>query len=400
MSGAQGLPGLGSVVVMAFLDYQNEIYLHGLAGNTPALPKTPAALEAAAVAAMTPQAVGYVVGSAGDESTHHANRAGFERHRIVPRMMRGVVERDLSTTVLGTAMPAPVLLAPVGVLEIVHPDAELAVARAAKRTGVPMVLSTASSYTIEQVAEHLDGSPGWYQLYYPRNRELAASFVRRAEAAGYTAIVLTLDTWSLGWRPRDLEQAYLPFLQSKGIANYLTDPVFRGLLAKSPEDDPQMAVLTFLGLFGDPAMSWDDLEFLRAQTTLPIVVKGVLHPDDAARGVDLGADAVLVSNHGGRQVAGSVAAVDALPAVVAAVGEQVPVLLDSGVRTGADVVKALALGADAVLLGRPYVYGLALAGEDGVVEVVRSLLADTEQTLALAGHASPATLTRDVLVEP
>lgn len=384
---------------MALGDFQNEIYLQGMAGTTPALPKSPAGLEAAAVAVMSPQAVGYVVGSAGDESSHRANLAGFDRHRIVPRMMRGVVERDLSTTVLGTAMPAPVMLAPVGVLEIVHPDGELAVARAAKRTGVPMILSTAASHTIEQVAENLDGSPGWFQLYYPRNRDLAASFVRRAEAAGYSAVVLTLDTWSLGWRPRDLETAYLPFLQMKGIANYLTDPVFRSLLARTPEQDPQTAVLTFLGLFGDPAMTWDDLEFLRAQTTLPIVVKGVLHPDDASRGVDLGADAVLVSNHGGRQVAGSIGAVDALPSVVAAVGEQVPVLLDSGIRTGADVVKALALGAQAVLLGRPYVYGLALGGEDGVVEVVRSLLADTEQTLALSGHASPATLTRDVLVD-
>ena len=382
---------------MHFGDFQNEIYFTGLSGTRPALPKTPQALEDAAVEVMTPEAVGYVVGSAGDEATARANRAGFDHWRIVPRMMRGVTERNLATTVLGTAMPAPVLLAPIGVMEIVHPEAERAVARAAKATGLPMILSTAASTTLEDVAADLGDSPRWFQLYYPRNRDLAANLVRRAEASGYGAIVLTLDTWSLGWRPRDLEQAYLPFLKSMGIANYLSDPVFRALLDKTPEEDPQMAVLTFLGLFGNPAMDWSDLEFLRAQTTLPIVLKGICHPDDALHGLDLGADAVLVSNHGGRQVDGAVAAVDALPDVVKAVNGQAPVLLDSGIRTGADVVKALSLGAAAVLLGRPYLYGLALGGEAGVVEVLRSLLADVDLTMALSGHASPAELGPEVL---
>lgn len=380
-------------------DYQNEIYLQGLGGARPALPVGWREREDAAHAAMTPEAVGYVAGAAGAERTAAANLAAFDRWRIVPRMLRGVAERDLSTTLLGVAMPAPVALAPVGVLEIVHPEAERAVARACAATGVPMVLSSAASTTLEDVAADLDATPGLFQLYWPKSRELAGSFVRRAEAAGYRAVVVTLDTTMLGWRPRDLQSAYLPFLQGKGTANYYSDPVFRELLGGvAPEEDPQRAVLTFIHQFSNPALTWADLAFLRTQTSLPIVLKGVLHPDDARLALAAGADGVVVSNHGGRQVDGGVAALDALPAVLEAVGGAVPVLFDSGVRTGADVVKALALGAAAVLLGRPFVHGLALGGEAGVVEVVRGLLADLDLTLALSGHTTPGSLSREDLV--
>jgi lactate 2-monooxygenase len=381
---------------MAFADYQNEVYLNGLAAQTPPYPVGWRDLEAAGLAAMTPQARGYVGGAAGGEDTMRANREAFDHWRLVPRMLRGIpAQRDLATTILGTSMPAPVLLAPVGVLGIVHPDRELAVARAAAALGVPMILSTAATSTMEEVAEV--GGPRWYQLYWPKSRELAASFVQRAEKAGYEAVVFTLDTWQLGWRPRDLDTAYLPFLQGQGIQQYLADPVFRSQLQKSPEDDPGMAVLHWSGQFANPELTWDDIAWLRQQTTLPIVLKGVQHPDDARRAVDVGADAVVCSNHGGRQVDGAVASLDALPDVVEAAGG-LPVLFDSGIRTGADAVKALALGAAAVLLARPYVYGLALGGEEGVRHVLRTFLADLDLQLGLSGHATVGELSPQSLV--
>jgi len=378
-------------------DFQNEIYLQALGGTPPAYPMQAGELERAAHEAMSPRTRGYVAGGAGAERTMAANLAAFDRWRLLPRMLRGVTGRDLSTSVCGTDLPAPVLLAPVGVLGIVHPDAERAVARAAAGLGVPMVLSSASSTSIEEVAESLAGSPGWFQLYWPGDRGVARSFVRRAEEAGYRAVVVTLDTWQLGWRPRDLAAGYLPFLLGDGVANYLSDPAFRAGLERPPEEDLPAALLRWVALFSDPALTWSDLAWLREQTSLPILVKGVLHRDDALAALDAGVDGIVVSNHGGRQVDGAVGALDCLPAVVDAVHDRVPVLLDSGVRTGADVVKAVALGARAVLLGRPYVHGLALGGEDGVRHVLRCLLAETDLTLALTGCRSLAELTPDLL---
>ena len=378
-------------------DFQNEIYLQALGGTPPAYPMQAGELERAAHEAMSPRTRGYVAGGAGAERTMAANLAAFDRWRLLPRMLRGVTGRDLSTSVCGTDLPAPVLLAPVGVLGIVHPDAERAVARAAAGLGVPMVLSSASSTSIEEVAESLAGSPGWFQLYWPGDRGVARSFVRRAEEAGYRAVVVTLDTWQLGWRPRDLAAGYLPFLLGDGVANYLSDPAFRAGLERPPEEDLPAALLRWVALFSDPALTWSDLAWLREQTSLPILVKGVLHRDDALAALDAGVDGIMVSNHGGRQVDGAVGALDCLPAVVDAVHGRVPVLLDSGVRTGADVVKAVALGARAVLLGRPYVHGLALGGEDGVRHVLRCLLAETDLTLALTGCRSLAELTPDLL---
>jgi isopentenyl diphosphate isomerase/L-lactate dehydrogenase-like FMN-dependent dehydrogenase len=322
-----------------------------------------------------------------------ANREAFSRWRIVPRMLRGVTERDLSTTVLGTPMAAPVLTAPIGVLGLVHEEADLAVTRAAAALGLASVLSTASSTTLEDVAAAAPDAPRWFQLYWPRDPELAESLVRRADAAGYRAIVVTVDTWSLGWRPRDLALAHLPFLQRKGIANYLSDPVFQARLGAPPEESEQSMQQTigvWMELFGNPALSWSDLSRLRAWTALPVLVKGICHPDDARAALDHGVDGLVVSNHGGRQVDGSRAALDCLPGVVAAVDGRAPVLLDSGVRCGADVLIALALGAQAVLLGRPWVYGLGLAGQRGVEHALRVILADLDLTLALAGYASPA----------
>ncbi|HWA66848.1 MAG TPA: lactate 2-monooxygenase [Mycobacteriales bacterium] len=367
-------------------------------GTKPELPMSVDALEAAAREILSPEAFGYVAGSAGTESTARANREAFERHRIVPRFLgQDVSVRDLSTTVLGTPMPAPVVLGPVGVQGIVHPDAELAVARAVSDLALPMALSTVSSYGMEDVAAACGDSPRWYQLYWPRDREVGASFLARAKAAGFSALLLTLDTFILAWRPRDLVNGYLPFLSRLGLANYESDPAFLAGLSASPEEDPTASVMRWQSMFGDPANTWADLAWVREHWDGPIALKGVLHPDDARRAVDAGMDGILVSNHGGRQIDGSIAALDALPGVVEAVDGRAEVLFDSGIRTGSDVMKALALGAKAVLLGRPYVYGLAVAGEAGVRHVVRSLLAELELSMALAGCATLADIGPELL---
>jgi isopentenyl diphosphate isomerase/L-lactate dehydrogenase-like FMN-dependent dehydrogenase len=381
-----------------FASFQFEIYAQGaFAGQVPALPITAAELEARARELLSAEAFGYVAGGSGSELTMAANLRAFTRWQIVPRMLRDVSDRDLSTSVLGTALPAPVLLAPVGVQSIVHPDAELAVGRAAAARGLPAILSTASSHTIEQVAEAMGAASRWYQLYWPRDRDLAASFIARAEGAGYEALVVTLDTWLLGWRPRDLANGYLPFLKGEGVANYFSDPVFRDALERLPEEDPAPAIGHWAYQFANPRVTWADLAWLREQTSLPIVLKGVLHADDARRALDAGMDGLIVSNHGGRQVDGSIGALDALPAVRDAVGTQLAVLFDSGIRTGADIFKALALGADAVCLGRPYVWGLALDGQTGVEHVLRCLLAELDLTLALSGYTDISQVDRSAL---
>lgn len=385
-----------AAVTVPFANYQNEIYLHGLSGTFPELPCEPGQLEDLARERFAPEPFGYVAGSAGTESTARANRAAFDRWRIVPRFLRDVSDRDLSVDILGTPFPAPVALAPVGVQGIVHEQAELAVARAAGALGMPMVLSTVSTYTLEDVMAAGDG-PKWFQLYWPREKEVAASLIARAKAAGYRALVVTLDTFILAWRPRDLSRGYLPFLHRMGLANYEADPAFLAGLEKAPDEDPGASVLRWMSMFGDPAKTWDDLVWLREQWDGPILLKGVLHPDDARRAHDAGIEGVIVSNHGGRQIDGEIPSLEALPDVVDAVGDRMTVLFDSGIRTGSDVMKALALGAQAVLVGRPYVYGLGLGGEDGVRHVLRSLLAELDLSMALSGCSSLADVSSDIL---
>jgi lactate 2-monooxygenase len=383
-----------------FASYQYEIYLGGLSSRKPEYSISVAELESRAYKEMTPEAHGYVAGAAGSEDTLAANLAAFKRWRLVPHVLRDVGVRYLSTQVLNTKMPAPVLLAPVGVQGIIHEEAEVAPARAAASLGVPVVLSSASSRTIEEVAEACGDSPHWFQLYWPNDKELTESFLGRAEAAGYEAIVVTVDVPLLAWRPRDLQKAFLPFLTGEGVANYFSDPVFRAALDKPPEEDLQSAVLHWVRVFSDPTNTWERLSFIREHTSLPILVKGLLSADDASRAVDSGMDGIIVSNHGGRQLDGAIATLDALPAIVEAVGESAAVLVDGGIRTGADAVKALALGARAVLLGRLYVWGLAVGGEAGVRQVLRGFLAELDLTLALSGCASLNDVGPDLLARP
>jgi lactate 2-monooxygenase len=375
------------------MERQFAIYMGGMGGAKPTLPIDPDVLQAAAKAVMSAEAYGYVAGGAGAEATMRANRAAFERWQIVPRMLRNVAQRDHRVTLFGANLSVPLLLAPIGVQSIVHPEAEVAVARAAASLNVPFVLSTASSKSLEDVAAASGTTPHWYQLYWGRNPDVTVSMLARAEAAGYTALVVTLDTALLSWRARDLQNAYLPFLLGEGLANYLSDPAFRAALPQPPEANPTEAIRYFISIFSNPTLTWDDLRFLRAHTRLPIILKGILHEDDARTALDNGVDGLIVSNHGGRQVDGAVGALDALPRVVAAVQGAVPVLFDSGIRGGSDMVKALALGARAVLLGRPYIWGLALGGEAGVREVLLNTLADFDLTLALSGHATTTAVT-------
>jgi isopentenyl diphosphate isomerase/L-lactate dehydrogenase-like FMN-dependent dehydrogenase len=376
-----------------------EIYQAGLRGEKPKLPLAAEDLEQKAQEVLPREAYTYVACGAGGEDTVRANRDAFRRWRIVPRFLRDVSQRDLGVSIFGQRFPVPVLLAPIGVQSMLHPEAELAVARAARTVGVPLVLSTVSSAPLEAVAQAMGDVAHWFQLYWPRDPNLAASFLSRAERAGYSAIVVTLDTYLLGWRERDLQLGWLPFIRGQGLANYFSDPVFRDALPAQPEQDPAAAIRYFFQVVTNPGLTWADLAFLRKHTRLPILLKGVLHPDDARRAVDAGMEGVIVSNHGGRQVDGAVAALEALPGVVEAVHGRTEVLFDSGIRRGADVFKAVALGARCVLLGRPYCYALATGGEEGVRELLRNLLADLELTVGLAGCASLADVSRDSVVD-
>ncbi|TDW88061.1 isopentenyl diphosphate isomerase/L-lactate dehydrogenase-like FMN-dependent dehydrogenase [Kribbella pratensis] len=378
-----------------FGDFQLQIYLQGmLQGVTPEITTDLARLESQAAGKLPAEAMGYIVPSAGSGATARANQAAFERWRLVPRMLRGSTERDLSCTVLGTAMPAPVLVAPIGVQTLAHPDGELATAGAANTLGLTYTHSTQASHAIEQI----EATSKWFQLYYPTDRDVCLSFLQRAKAAGYAVLVVTLDTGTIGWRPADLDRGFLPFLKGEGLANYFSDPAFRAKLAKPIEEDPGAAVMHWAQMFPNVGLSWDDLSFLRDNWDGPIVLKGITHVEDAKLAAEHGVDGLVVSNHGGRQVDGAIASLDALPAIADAVGEQLTILFDSGVRTGADAAKALALGAKAILLGRPLLYGLALAGQAGVEHVLRCFLAELDLTLALSGHANHRELNRDSVV--
>ena len=375
-----------------FGDYQTEIYLNGLRGVIPSLPTDFKHLEQRAQAAMPPFVLSYIQGGCGDEFTQRQNADAFHHWGLVPRMLVDCSTRDLSIELFGLRLPTPILLSPIGVLGMCTPDGhgDLATARASAATGVPMIASTLSNDSLEAVAESLAGTPGFFQLYTPNDDALTESLIHRAEAAGFNAIVVTLDTWVLGWRPRDLNAANFPQLRGVALQNYFTDPCFRRLLAKPPEEDPSAAAIRWSQLVGK-VLTWDHLPWLRSLTKLPLILKGICHPDDARRAIDAGIDGIYCSNHGGRQANGGIPAIDLLPGIVETC-DKVPVLFDSGVRSGSDIVKALAMGASAVGIGRPYVYGLALAGTDGVIHVLKSLLAEADLLMAIDGLPTLAAL--------
>lgn len=411
---------------------QSAIYARGVFGATPRIPTSWPDLDRLARRRLSARAYGYVAGGAGSEQTMRADRAAFERWELLPRMLENVAVRDTGVQLFGRTMASPLLLAPIGALGILHLEADVAVAAAAAEHGVPYIFSSQASRTMEDCAAVMGSAPRWFQLYWSTSDELVASFVSRAEAAGCEAIVVTLDTTMLGWRPRDLDQGYLPFALADGIAQYTSDPVFAALVAQrsTPAATPaprlteipallkslarmsknapgrpvanlayaRAAVQTFLETYSRPSLTWSDLPTLRSMTSLPIVLKGIQRPDDARRAVDSGVDGIIVSTHGGRQVDGARGALDSLPGVVGAVVDALPVLLDSGIRGGADIVKAIALGASAVCLGRPYALALGLAGRAGVSEAIGNMLAEFDLTLGLCGYSSLAEVGPDALV--
>ena len=377
--------------------YQLQIYLAGMQGKKPALPVSPEALEMEASRVMKPEAFDYIAGGAGSEITMEHNRAAFQSWQIVPRVMRDVSGRSISVKLFGREYPSPVLLAPIGVLSLAHEQSEADVARAAVDLHVPQIVSTVSSRSLEEIGAVHGSHPHWFQLYWGRDPDFTASLISRAEQAGYSALVVTLDTRLFAWRERDIQHAYLPFLYNEGLINYLSDPVFLKAVG-DPRADRMKTLMHFAHCFSNPASTWEDLAILKSQTRLPLIVKGILHPGDAQKAIDHGADGIVVSNHGGRQMDGGTSALDALDRINQVVGDRTTVLFDSGIRRGADVFKAIALGARAVLLGRPYAYGLALAGAQGVREVVANLLADVDLTLGLAGCNGWAEVHRENLV--
>jgi lactate 2-monooxygenase len=414
-------------------DTQSGIYRGGALGRLPLVPTGWNGLEAAARSAMSADAFAYVAGSAGREKTADANAAAFDAWRIVPRMLRDVSSRDLSVDLFGHHYASPVIAAPVGVLELAHSEADLGIARAAAALGIPYVASNQASVALEETFAATPGAPHWFQLYWSSSNDLVESLIARAERAGAEAIVITLDTHVLGWRPRDLDVAYLPFAHGLGIAQYTSDPVFRRLVSEriatgvpgqTPRingavlrtlldmtrhypgsfwsnlrsKEPRTAVDVFLDVFSRSSLTWNDLAFVRKRTKLPLLLKGIQHPDDADLAITHGADGVIVSNHGGRQLDRAIGSLDALPSVVDKVNGRVPVLFDSGIRSGSDILIALALGASAVLVGRPWVYGLAIGGAAGAEAVLRNLLAELDLNLGLSGNTSIAGLRRDSLV--
>jgi len=414
-------------MVVESLTRQREIYLDGFAGIKPTVPVSFCELEKAVQNKLLPHSFAYFAGGAGNESTLRANQNDFEKIKIIPRMLRNVSVRDASIELFGQKFHSPILIAPVGVLELAHKDADVAVGKAAASVNIPYIFSSQASRSMEEVSSVMGNNPRWFQLYWSKSRELVKSFVQRAEKCGCSAIVVTLDTTMLGWRTRDLEMAYLPFLEGRGIAQYTSDPVFQKLM---DEAEPQTkrkitwqsingliqmtknypgtsffsklfsgrqikAVQKFISIYSNPALAWDDLKYLREVTNLPVLLKGILHADDARKAVDFGMNGIIVSNHGGRQVDGSISTIAALPSIVDAVQNKIPVLMDSGIRGGADIFKAFALGAKAVCIGRPYVYGLAAGGEQGVKEVLQNMITDFELTMGLAGCKSVSEISKE-----
>ncbi|MCW2759983.1 MAG: lactate 2-monooxygenase, partial [Marmoricola sp.] len=413
---------------------QGAIYREGVLGRAPSVPVSAALLEERARKAMSREAWAYVAGGAGEGATMRHNRAAFERWRIVPRMLHGTRTRDLTTSVLGTELRAPLLVAPIGAGALIKPDSDVHIARGAAAAGTPYIFSSQGCSPMEETARAMGDTPFWHQLYWSTDEPLVDSMIQRAEACGARALVLTVDTTTLGWRPQDLNIGSLPFARGEGIAQYTSDPRFLEIIREriaaatsGPAEkvkvtagaiqsllsitrnfpgpflqnlrskEPRAAVETFLDIYSNPGLSWDHLATLRSRTSLPILLKGILHPDDAATALEAGVDGLIVSNHGGRQVDHSIASLDALVEIRERVGPDATILFDSGIRTGADVFLALALGADACLLGRPHLYGLALAGAEGVTEVIENVIAELDLTMGLVGAADVSAITRDLL---
>ena len=416
---------------MRSLQRQRKFFIDGLAGRTPVTPVLYEGLEEMARRRISPQAFAYLAGGAGNETTMQANRRALDEVKIHPHMLGGVQEVSTILKWRASTLPAPLLLAPIGVLELAHPYGDLEEAKAAKQLGIPMIISSQASFPMEKIAKQLGDTPRLFQLYYSQSQELSKSFIRRAEQINCSAIVVTLDTTLLGWRTRDLTLGYNPFILGKGIAQYTSDPVFNQLpdpnsivpkppltfsllrtlwnMNRKPGESTianfrsgkiTSAARKFSSIFNNPGFNWDDISLIRSWTKLPIYLKGILRPDDALKAAAIGADGIIVSNHGGRQIDGEVASVEALPQILSAIKGQMDVWVDSGIRSGSDVFKCLALGANAVLIGRPFAMALATGGSLAMIDCLDNILSEFELTMALSGCASLPDITPDLISHP
>ncbi|KAI9744707.1 MAG: hypothetical protein M1818_001632 [Claussenomyces sp. TS43310] len=373
-----------------YAEYQLKLYADGMLHQRyPLVTTNPNKLEEQARSKLLPTSYSYLAGGAGEGATMDANRLAFRQWKMIPRQLRPTAKRDISAELFGHKYSSPILMAPVGVQSIFHEDKETGLAEVCGEIGVPYILSTASTSSIEEVAAASKGDL-WFQLYWPISNDITQSLLRRAKATGYKVLVVTLDTWSLAWRPSDLDNAYVPFI--KGIGNQIgfTDPVFRKNFADkhggTPEDKLLEASQQWTSdAFPGVSHSWEDIKLLRETWDGPIVLKGIQHVDDAKLALEHGCQGIVVSNHGGRQLDGAIGSLEVLPEIAEAVGDKMTVLFDSGIRTGVDIIKALALGAKAVLVGRPAIYGLAVAGKAGAKQVLQGMLADLDQSMGLAG---------------
>lgn len=380
--------------------YQNEIFAKGFMGRVPVVTTDPDKLEAQAQAKMTPKAFGFLSGGSGEGATMQANRLAFKQWRIVPRMLVSNDPRDLSIKMFGRTYPSPVMMAPIGFQHTFHPDGEPGVAQIANELGIPYIMSMNSHASVEDIAKGNGDGQRWYQFYWQTPDFMTTHTLKKAQAAGYHVLVVTLDAFQLGWRPADLDQGYMPSNTNLPDFGNLSS-LFGGgsgggktqrTINETAGDNP----LSLGSLFGANP-SWQRLSFLRKNWVGPIILKGIQHPDDAKKALEAEMDGIIVSNHGGRQMDGGVGSLDMLPEIVTAVAGKVPVLFDSGIRTGADVIKALALGADAVLIGRPWAYGMGISGKEGAKEVMRGILAQVDINMAVAGLRSVGDINRDIL---
>ncbi|OAA48642.1 oxidoreductase [Metarhizium rileyi] len=398
------MSGNGDDEQVPYAQYLKSLLEKGiLQGTPPVVTTNPNSLEEQAKKVMPKKGWEYIKGGAGEASTMDANRLAFRQWKIVPRVLTPTSPRDLSTTLFGHKYDTPVLMAPIGVQSWYHEDKEVGTATACANLRVPFTLSTAASTSIEELVEKVPGGPKWFQLYWPLDQEITASILRRARTNGYKVLVVTLDTWTLAWRPYDLDPASVPFIVGEGDDVGFNDPVFRRKFAErtdgeKPEESKVQAGMYWCSeVFPGVSRSWEDLKILKEYWDGPIVLKGVLCVEDARLAVEHGMDGLIVSTHGGRQLDGAVGTLDVLPDIADAVGDKITVMVDSGVRTGADVLKAVALGAKGVFLGRPVVYGLGIDGAAGAEAVIAGILADFDLTMGFSGARTLADIKRSLL---
>ncbi|NOT37948.1 MAG: lactate 2-monooxygenase [Saprospiraceae bacterium] len=413
------------------LMHLKEIYLKGNSGIKPIIPLCYEELESKAKKALPKNSYDYIYTGAGKHIGVSNNQSAFKKYAIRPRMLHGNASLDTSVKIFDTQLQSPFLFAPIGVLELAHPKGDLELAKASRNLQIPMIISNQASYSMEAITDTLQNMDRWFQLYFSKNYEFVESLIQRAEETKCSAIVITVDTTILGWRQMDLQNAFLPFTLGKGIAQYTSDPVFKKLMQQKPSSynkmaitpalivnmlgalsrfpgsllsnlvskDPIKAIRKFIEIYSKPDLNWNDIRWIKSKTKLPLLIKGILRSDDAKIAMQHGVDGIIVSNHGGRQVDHVISSLDALVEIKSQIPASYPLLLDSGIRTGTDAFIALCLGAKSVLVGRPYVYSLAINGHQGVTECMNNFITELHIMMMLSGVKNLNELSPELLVK-